>query len=110
VVSAITLLACFQGDAFPTAFDGNFGLILIAALVNGLLAATLFNVSLRAIGSQLVGVFTYLEPLTAALLGVLVLHEPFTPMAAVGVMVVIGAGGWAAAEPQRIAPLDIAEP
>lgn len=110
VVSALALLICFQGDALPARLDASVAVICFAALVNGLFAATLFNISLRAIGSQLVGVFTYLEPLTAALLGVLVLHEPFNALAGLGVLLVIAAGGWAAAEPQRIAPLDIAEP
>jgi drug/metabolite transporter (DMT)-like permease len=110
VISALALWLCFQREALPARLDASVAVICFAALVNGLFAATLFNISLRAIGSQLVGVFTYLEPLTAALLGVLVLHEPFNALAALGVLLVIAAGGWAAAEPQRIAPLDIAEP
>jgi len=110
VISALALLSCFQGEALPTRLDENVAVICFAALVNGLFAATLFNISLRAIGSQQVGVFTYLEPLTAALLGVWVLHEPFNAVAGLGVVLVIAAGGWAATEPQRIAPLDIAEP
>jgi drug/metabolite transporter (DMT)-like permease len=107
VVSAVALLVVFREQAIPATFEPR---IVFAAFVNGLFAAVLFNVSLRTIGAQLVGVFTYLEPLTAALLGVVVLHEPFTALGAVGVLLVVVSGGWAAAEPQRIAPADIAEP
>ncbi len=110
VISALTLLVVFRTEALPPVVDRGLGLILFAALVNGLFAATLFNISLRRVGAQLVGVFTYLEPLTAALLGVLVLGEPFSAAGAAGVLVVVFAGGWAAAEPQRSAEPDIAEP
>jgi DME family drug/metabolite transporter len=100
----------FRGAALPVALDGGLAIILFAGLVNGLLGAALFNVSLRLIGAQLVGVFTYLEPLTAALLGVLVLHEDFGLWSALGVLLVVAAGAWAAAEPQRMALPDNAAP
>lgn len=99
VVSALALLAVYRREALPLTVDSALAVVLVAALVNGLLAATLFNVSLGLVGAQVVGVLTYLEPLTAALLGVGLLGEPFSALAALGVAVVLGAGGWAAAEP-----------
>ncbi|MFZ5438878.1 MAG: DMT family transporter [Myxococcota bacterium] len=113
VVSALALLVAFRQEALPTAVDRGLLIVLFGALVNGLIGAALFNVSLRLVGAQLVGVLTYLEPLTAALLGVVVLGEPFTALGALGVLVVLLAGGWAAAEPaerHQSARPPIAEP
>lgn len=110
VVSAAVLLLIFRGEVLPPSLGPTLP-VLGAALVNGLLAAVLFNRSLRLIGAQLVGVFTYLEPLTAALLGVIVFHEAFTAATVAGVVIIISVGAWAAAEPpQRIAAGDSAAP
>lgn len=104
VVSALVLLLVFREDVLPADLGDGTRLVLFGALVNGLIGAVLFNFSLRAIGAQRVGVITYLEPLTAALLGVLVLGEPFTPWTLLGCALVLAAGSWAASEPpQRIA-------
>ncbi|MFT3709590.1 MAG: DMT family transporter [Archangium sp.] len=100
VVSIVALLAVYRGEVFPPSLEAATP-VLFAALINGLFAALLFNRALNLIGAQLVGMFTYLEPLTAALIGVLVLHEPFTALGALGVAIVLGAGVWAAAEPQQ---------
>lgn len=111
VVSAVVLLIIFRGAVIPTTFDGPTRFVIFGALVNGLLGAVLFNLSLRAIGAQLVGVITYLEPLTAAAIGIVVLGEPFTVWTLVGGAVVLAAGIWAAREPaQRIALEPSAEP
>lgn len=111
VVSALALLVVFRGEAIPSSTTG-LGVVLFAAVLNGLVGAALFNVSLGLVGAQLVGVLTYLEPLTAAVLGVLVLGEPFSAVGALGVLVVLAAGGWAAAEPtpHQSARPPIAEP
>jgi drug/metabolite transporter (DMT)-like permease len=109
VVSIVALFAVYRAEVFPPSLDAATP-VFFAALINGLFAALLFNRSLNLIGAQLVGMFTYLEPLTAALIGIAILHEPFTALGALGVAVVLGAGVWAAAEPsapQRIAPGDI---
>jgi len=110
VVSALALLVVFRGEVFPASFAPALP-VLGAALINGLIAAVLFNRALRLIGAQLVGVFTYLEPLTAAVLGVVVFHEAFNAATVAGVVIIVTVGAWAAAEPpQRIAAGDIAEP
>lgn len=109
VVSAVALLLVFGWEALPTSTEG-VAPVLFAATVNGLIAAFLFNRALGLIGAQLVGVFTYLEPLVAALLGVFLFHETATPLTVAGVAIIVGVGAWAAAEPQRIAAGDIAEP
>lgn len=110
VISALALLIVFRGEVLPTSLAPAMP-VLGAALVNGLVAAVLFNRALRLIGAQLVGVFTYLEPLTAAVLGVVVFHEAFSAATVAGVVIIVTVGAWAAAEPpQRIAAGDIAEP
>ena len=98
VVSALLLLVVFRERALPTQFDGGVALLLVGATVNGLLGAFLFNFGLPRIGAQLTGVLTYLEPLVAAVLGVLVLHETATLMSAAGLLIMVGAGAWVAVE------------
>ncbi len=111
VVSALTLLLVFGGDVLPTTFDSSMRFVAFGAIINGLLGAVLFNLSLRAIGAQLVGVITYLEPLTAAVIGIVILGEPFTRWTVIGGSIVLAAGIWAAREPtQRIALEPSAEP
>lgn len=110
VISALVLLLIFGREVVPVSVTPAFP-VLGAALINGLLAAVLFNRALRLIGAQLVGVFTYLEPLTAAVLGVVVFHEAFSAATVAGVAIIVTVGAWAAAEPpQRIAAGDMAEP
>lgn len=98
VVSAALLLIVFRERALPTQLDGGVALLLVGATINGLVGAFLFNFGLPRIGAQLTGVLTYLEPVVAALLGVLVLHEAATVSSAVGLLVMIGAGAWVAVE------------
>jgi drug/metabolite transporter (DMT)-like permease len=98
VVSALALLAFYGRGALPAAFDAPTRFVLLGALLNGLVGALLFNLALKRLTAQLVGVITYLEPLTAAALGVLVLGQPFTPWSVLGAALVIAAGGWAASE------------
>lgn len=110
-ISALLLAVVFGREVLPTVADRPLAIVLFGCLVNGLLAAWLFNLSLQRIEAQLVGLFTYLEPLTAAVLGVLVLDDPFGFASAAGLLLVVTAGGWAAsAPPQRIAEPDIAAP
>lgn len=104
VVSAAVLLGLFRADALPPAWDRGLLLALAGALVNGLFAAVLFNQALRVVGAQVVGVLTYLEPLTASVLAAVVLGAPFGVLPALGVLVVLGAGAWAALETTRPPP------
>ena len=111
VISALMLALIFGREVIPVAANQGLSIVLFGCLVNGRFAALLFNLSLQRLEAQLVGLFTYLEPLTAAVLGVLVLGEPFGLASASGLLLVVMAGGWAAsAPPQRIAELPIAEP
>ena len=108
VISALMLALIFGKQVLPVVADRGLLIVLFGCLVNGLFAALLFNLSLQRIEAQLVGLFTYLEPLGAALLGVLVLGDPFGLSTAAGLFLVLAAGGWAAT--QRIEVVPIAEP
>ena len=99
VISALMLAVVFGHAVLPTAADRGLAIVLFGCLVNGLFAALLFNLSLQRLEAQLVGLFTYLEPLTAAVLGVVVLGDPFGVPSAVGLLLVVVAGGYAASAP-----------
>lgn len=103
VVSLAGLLAVFGAAAVPAHADAGLALAVLGALVNGLLAAVLFNAGLRLVTAQLAGVLTFLEPLTASLLGVAFLGDHLTAPGAAGVALVLGAGAWVALQ-RRPAP------
>lgn len=103
-ISALVMVLLFGRTVIPTVADRGLAIVMFGCLVNGLFAAWLFNLSLQRIEAQLVGLFTYLEPLTAALLGVAVLGEPFGFTSAAGLVLVVLAGAWAATGPvERLA-------
>jgi len=98
VVSLAGLLAVFGAAALPSHADAGLAIALLGALVNGLFAAVLFNVGLKRITAQLTGVLTFLEPLTASLLGVAFLGDRLTALGVAGVALVLGSGAWVALE------------
>lgn len=102
-LSAALMLALFGPAVLPARLDRGLAIVLFGCTVNGLLGALLFNLSLRRLEAPLVSLFTYLEPLTAALLGVALLGDPMGPRGALGIGLVVVAGGWAALAPQRSA-------
>lgn len=110
-ISALGLALVFGREVLPTAANQGLAIVLFGCVVNGLFAGLLFNLSLKRLEAPLVGLFTYLEPLVAALVGVVVLGDPFGFASALGLALVLAAGGWAASAPaQRIEVVPIAEP
>lgn len=97
-VSAALLLVVFHARALPSQLDGGVAVLLVGASVNGLLGAFLFNYGLPRIGAQRTGVLTYLEPLVAALVGVVALGEAASVAMAAGLALMLGAGAWVATE------------
>lgn len=95
-LSAVLMLLVMGPQVLPGSAGAGLAVALFGCLVNGLLGCLLFNLSLQRIEAQLVSLFTYLEPLTAAALGVLVLGDPFGLAGVAGVLLVVAAGGWAA--------------
>ncbi|MDP1827314.1 MAG: DMT family transporter [Archangium sp.] len=98
-VSALILFVVLGRQVIPTSVDRGLAIVLFGCAVNGLFAALLFNLSLQRLEAQLVGLFTYLEPLTAAVLGVVVLGDPVGLASVAGLLLVVVAGGWAASAP-----------
>ena len=99
MLSTLLLLIVFRERVLPTRVDSGLAILLAGAAINGLLGAFLFNFGLPRVGAQVTGVLTYLEPLVAALLGVVVLHETATLSTLAGLALMLAAGAWTAAEP-----------
>ena len=100
-VGALTLLILFRGSALPP-----IGLpvlwVLAGGLVSGLIANILFNQGMRHIPTSATGALTYLEPLTATVLGWLVFHEALGPWGLFGGILVLAIGVWVATEPRTL--------
>ncbi len=99
-VAALALLIVFGRDALPPALDTSVLQVLVGGGVCGLLANTLFNTGLRHVPTAAAGALTWLEPLTAALLGQLVFGESLGPLALLGGLLILGTGVWVASESQ----------
>ncbi|MBE2254049.1 MAG: DMT family transporter [Myxococcus sp.] len=98
VVSAALLLLFFRERALPTQLDAGVALLVGGAALNGLMGGLFFNLGLPRVGAQLTGVLTYLEPVVAAVLGVVVLHESASLVTGAGLVMMVGAGAWVALE------------
>lgn len=98
VVAVAALLLVFRGEALPATWDGSVLRVAAGGLVCGLAAGTMFNVGLRRIPAAAASVLTYLEPVTAVLLGALVFGEVLRPSAVIGAMVVLGTSLWVVSE------------
>jgi drug/metabolite transporter (DMT)-like permease len=98
VLSAVLVLAATGRASIPPAGAGTVR-VALAALVLGIGASVLFVRAVRSVPSAVASTITYVEPVTAAGLGALVLGEPLGAAALAGAAVVIGAGAWVAFEP-----------
>lgn len=65
---------------------------VVGGLVSGLGGGILYYAGLRRLPAERAGVLTYIEPLAALLVGWLFLAEPATPAAAIGAVLILGAG------------------
>ena len=80
-----------MGGARPTPTAGAILGGLYLALVITALGYLLWNWALAQVGAPQAAVFITVQPITGALLGVLVLHEPLTAFTVTGgLLVVIG--------------------
>ncbi len=102
-ISALALLLVFRGEALPPLEPRVLWAVAGAALC-GLLATVSFNRGLIAVPAPAASALTYLEPVTASLLGVLVFAEAMRPVAVAGVAVVIAAGLFVAGERRQSEP------
>ncbi|MFY0579013.1 EamA family transporter [Cystobacter fuscus] len=65
---------------------------------------SVFSTGLKGVPAAAGSALTYLEPLTAALVGWGVFAEPLGPSGLVGGLVVLGTGVWVARAPRAPAP------
>jgi drug/metabolite transporter (DMT)-like permease len=97
-VAALCLLLVFRGGALPVHADFGLLAVIAGSLVAGLGATVAFNFGLRGVNAPVAGVITYLEPLTAATVGVVFFNEALGPLRLIGAAVVVGCGVWVALE------------
>jgi drug/metabolite transporter (DMT)-like permease len=91
LVSAGVVLLLFGGDAIPAAAPGALR-VAVGSLLCGLLATSLFFKGVTLVPSAVAGALTYLEPLTAALVGWAVFGEGLSALQLVGGAVVLASG------------------
>lgn len=97
-VSAGVLMLIAGADALPSAMDGATLQVLAGGAVCGLMGTFLFNAGLRHVPTAAAGALTYLEPLTASLVGWAVFAEALPPVGVAGGLLVLAAGVWVASE------------
>jgi drug/metabolite transporter (DMT)-like permease len=107
ILSTLVLLLAFGRSALPPALDSRVLLVAAGTILCGIVGSILFNAGLRRIPTTAAATLTYLEPLTAALIGQLVFGEALGPLGILGGLVVLVSGVWVASEPR--APVE-AEP
>lgn len=103
VVSSTILLAAFRGQAIPPMGAGLVR-VALAGVVLGPLAMIVFVRAIRKLRAPIAATIGYVEPVTAAAVGALLLGERLGSMALVGAAVVVGAGVWVALEPAAPPP------
>jgi len=98
LLSAGVLLLVFGAEAIPAAGPGTLR-VALGSLVCGLLATALIFRGVRLIPAAVTGALTYLEPLTAALVGYFAFGEAINGVGVVGVVLVLASGVAVATEP-----------
>ncbi|PTL82659.1 EamA family transporter [Vitiosangium sp. GDMCC 1.1324] len=99
-IAALALLLVFGRGALPPTLDSHVLLAAAGCVLCGLFANMLFLAGLRGIPTTAAGALTYLEPLTAALVGQLVFGEALGPLGVLGGLAVLLTGVWVASEPR----------
>lgn len=99
-VSILALLLVFGTAAVPAPGPGLVHAV-VGALVCGVLGTGLFFAGVTRVPAAVTGALTYLEPLTAALLGWAVFHEHLGLRGLAGIALVLAGGVAMATEPER---------
>lgn len=100
VIGGPVLLAIFRRAAVPP-WGPAVVRMAVAGVVLGLVALMIFVRAVRHVPAPIVATITYVEPVTAAALGALVLGEHVGRLAILGAAVVVAAGVWVAFEPAQ---------
>ena len=72
----------------------------VVGLVHTGIAYALFFSSLDGLKAQTVAIFSYIDPVTALVLSVLVLHEPLTVRSLLGAIMILGAAAVSEIQPK----------
>ncbi|MFL5350346.1 MAG: DMT family transporter [Hyalangium sp.] len=99
-VAVVTLLLLFGPSALPPVQPSALWVVAGAVLCS-LTGNILFNAGLRRIPAASTGALTYMEPLTATLVGWVFLHEALGAMGLLGGALVLAMGLWVATEPRN---------
>ena len=79
-----------QGDGIPAIPAESWGWVLLLGLVNTGFGCWLYFSSIRGLPVQTVSILGYLEPLSAVLFSVVLLHEVLTPWRWAGAALIVG--------------------
>jgi drug/metabolite transporter (DMT)-like permease len=101
-ISVATLLLLFGSSALPPLQLPTLW-VVAGGLSSGLIGNILFNTGLSRIPTTAASALTYLEPLTASVVGWVFLQQALGPWALVGGLLVLVVGVWVAAAPRRSA-------
>jgi drug/metabolite transporter (DMT)-like permease len=82
----------FAVSGLATVSWSDVGLLAAGATTIGAMSGVVFIAGLQRIGAARTAVLTFAEPLVAVAVGALVWHEPLRPIAAIGGVLVLGAG------------------
>ncbi|WP_224246390.1 EamA family transporter [Hyalangium gracile] len=98
-VSVVTLLLFFGRGALPP-LEPSALWVVAGGVLCALSGNILFNTGLRRIPTSATGALTYMEPLTATLVGWGAFHEALGPLGLLGGTIVLALGVWVATEPR----------
>lgn len=87
---AAAVFYLLQGGAVPTVPAESWGWVLLLGLVNTGFGCWLYFSSIGTLPVQTVSVLGYLEPLSAVLFSVVLLHEGLTPARRLGAAMIVG--------------------
>ncbi len=90
-LAAVVMLP-FAVSGLATVSWPDVGLLAAGATTIGAMSGVVFIAGLQRIGAARTAVLTFAEPLVAVAVGALVWHEPLRPVAAIGGILVLGAG------------------
>ena len=105
-LSAIAVLVPYvlftDGVNIGTLNGRGWAFLLVIGLVHTGITYCLYFSSLKEMSGQKVAILSYIDPLVAVLISVVVLKEPLTPLQAVGGLMILGFTLWNEISPKKI--------
>ena len=104
-LSAIAVLVpyvLFTDGVNLSTLDGRgWGFLLVIGLIHTGITYCLYFSSLKEMSGQKVAILSYIDPLVAVLISVVVLKEPMTPLQIVGGLMILGFTLWNEISPKK---------